>query len=163
MESLVKFIKGFGYAARGIADTIITERNMRVHLVCVIYMYSILGLTDWFVLSRTDWALLLVMTALVLAGELVNTAIESVVDLVTGGERKELAKKAKDAAAGSVLVEAIIAVCVGLCVLLQKDAFIAMYDYFRTHIISLIVFALSLILAVLFMLRGVPFVKGKKK
>lgn len=162
MEDLRKFIKGFRYAGEGIVNTIIGERNMRVHTVCIIYMYSILGLTDWFTLTRTDWALIFIANAIVMSGELVNTAIEKVVDLVTQ-EYKPLAKAAKDAAAGAVLVGAIFAVCVGIAVLFQKEAFIQMFDYFRTHIVSLILFIISFIIAVIFMLKGFPSLKGKEK
>ena len=162
MQELKKFIKGFKYAGEGIINTVISERNMRVHIVCMIYMYSFLGLTDWFTLTRTDWALIFLANALVLALELINTAIENVVDLVTQ-EQRPLAKAAKDAAAGAVLVGAIFAVCVGLAVLFQKEAFAALYEYFKTHIIWLIVFIISFIISVLFMLKGFPFMKGKEK
>ncbi len=56
---------------------------------------------------------------LVIALELVNTAIESVVDLVTT-ERKPLAKTAKDTAAGAVLVAAIMAAIVGLIIFVPR-------------------------------------------
>ena len=58
---------------------------------------------------------------LVIALELVNTAIESVVDLVTT-ERKPLAKTAKDTAAGAVLVAAIMAAIVGLIIFVPRIA-----------------------------------------
>lgn len=54
-----------------------------------------------------------------IALELVNTAIESVVDLVTT-ERKPLAKTAKDTAAGAVLVAAIMAAIVGLIIFVPR-------------------------------------------
>lgn len=160
MQDLIKFIKGFKYAGEGVINTIITERNMRVHLVCMIYMYSILGLTDWFTLTRTDWALLFIANAVVMAGELINTAIESVVNLVSP-DFHPLAKKAKDAAAGAVLVCAVFAVCIGLCVLFQKEAFISMFEYFKTHISMLVLFVISFIIACVFMLRGIPHRKEK--
>lgn len=162
MQDLKKFIKGFKYAGEGVVNTIITERNMRVHIVCMIYMYSILALTDWFTLTRGDWALIFIANAIVLSGELVNTALESVVNLVSP-DYHPLAKKAKDAAAGAVLVGAIFAVCVGLCVLFQKDAFIAMFNYFKTHTAMLIVFVISFLIACVFMLKGFPKKKGKKE
>ena len=58
---------------------------------------------------------------MVIALELVNTAIESVVDLVTT-ERKPLAKTAKDTAAGAVLVAAIMAAIVGLIIFVPRIA-----------------------------------------
>ncbi len=155
MEDLKKLLLSFKYAFSGIAGAIKTERNMRIHIVCMIYMYSFLGLTDWFVLSRTDWAVIFLANAIVIMGELVNTAVENAVDLETL-EQNPLAKKAKDCAAGAVLVGAIFAVCVGLSVLLQKDAFVKLYEYFASHIIWLAVFVASLVPAALFMFRGIP-------
>ena len=61
----------------------------------------------------------LLLFALVLSLELVNTALEAVVDLVTS-ERKPLAKKAKDAAAGAVLMSAIIAAILGGIIFFPK-------------------------------------------
>ncbi|MDY5990545.1 MAG: diacylglycerol kinase family protein, partial [Oscillospiraceae bacterium] len=83
MSHYKNLFKSFYYAFRGIFNAIKTERNLRVHLTCLVYMFSILGLTDWFVLSRTDWAVLAVASALVIGAELVNTAIENAVDLET--------------------------------------------------------------------------------
>lgn len=153
MKQLVKFIKSFGYAFRGIFHTILTERNMRIHVTCVCYMLGFLLLTDWFVLSRTDWALLVIAIVLVLASELINTAIEKAVDLATQ-ERHPLAKIAKDAAAGAVLVFAIGAVIVGVLIMYQPEAFRQLWAYFTTHPLGLAAFILSLIPATLFMFRG---------
>lgn len=159
MEHYIKLFKGFGYAFRGIFHTILTERNMRIHLVCVCYMLGFLLLTDWFVLTRTDWALIVIASVLVLASELINTAVEKTVDLATA-ERHPLAKVAKDAAAGAVLVFAIGAVIVGLLVLLQPDAFRKLWTYFTTHPVGLSAFVLSLCPATLFIFFG--FGKGKR-
>ena len=73
---------------------------------------AVLGITP------TEWCICPTLFGLVIALELVNTAIESVVDLVTT-ERKPLAKVAKDTAAGAVLVAAIMAAIVGLIILCQ--------------------------------------------
>ncbi len=162
MKEIKSLFKSFGYAFSGIFNCILTERNMRVHCVCAIYMYSFLGLTDWFVLSRADWAILFIANAIVMMGELINTAVEKTVDLITQ-EKKPLAKLAKDAAAGAVLVGAIFAVCVGVAVLGQKEAFISLYNYFSTHILSLVIFIISFIIASVFMLKGIPLKKGKKQ
>ena len=116
-------------------------------------MFSILSLTDWFVLSRLDWAALVFASALVIAGELFNTAVENAVDLATS-EYNEFAKKAKDAASGAVLVCAIGAVGVGLFVLLQPEAFSKMFEYFRSQPLMFALFALSIIPATLFIFFG---------
>lgn len=110
------FIRSFGYAFEGIYYTLRTQRNMRVHLgigICA----AALGI--WLDISAVEWAVLLVMMALVFALEMVNTVIEALVDLVT--DRYHLqAKIAKDVAAGAVLVAAILAVGVGLFLFLPR-------------------------------------------
>ena len=72
-------------------------------------------------ITPTEWCICLTLFGLVIALELVNTAIESVVDLVTT-ERKPLAKTAKDTAAGAVLVAAIMAAIVGLIIFVPRIA-----------------------------------------
>ena len=97
--------KSFGYAFQGIFTCIRQERNMKIHCtvaVLVVIAGLILGI------SVTEWCICLGLFGMVMALELVNTAVEAVVDLVTE-ERHPLAKIAKDTAAGAVLIAAIMA------------------------------------------------------
>ena len=158
MKYYVKLFKSFGYAFQGVWTVVRKERNFRIHLTCIGYMLGFLLLTDWFVVSRAEWALLLLACALVLSLEIVNTAVESTVDLATQ-ERHPLAKRAKDAAAGAVLVAAFFAVLVGLVILLQPAAFRAMFAYFSSHLWALALFVLSSVPTSLFIFLG--FGKGK--
>lgn len=160
MKKLAALFKSFFYAARGIASTVKTERNMRIHLVCVVYMFSILLLTDWFRLERGDWCALIIASALVLSGEIVNTAIENAVNLSTN-EYNEFAKKAKDAGSGAVLLNAVFAVIIGLVVLFQPQAFQQMYSYFLMHPLMFLLFVLSIGAATVFIFFGIP--TGRKK
>ena len=108
--------KSFGYAFEGIFTCIRNERNMKIHCtaaVLVVIAGLILGL------SVTEWCICLGLFGLVMALELVNTAVESVVDLVTE-ERKPLAKVAKDSAAGAVLIAAIMAAVIGLIIFVPR-------------------------------------------
>ena len=101
--------KSFGYAFEGIWTGISKERNMKIHCMVaalVVIAGLILGI------SVTEWCICLGLFGMVMALELVNTAVEAVVDLVTE-ERKPLAKIAKDTAAGAVLFTAIMAVIIG--------------------------------------------------
>lgn len=161
MEKLKALFKSFYYAASGVAATVKTERNMRIHLVCATYMFSILLLTDWFSLDKSDWCALILASALVLSGEIVNTAIENAVNLVTT-EYSEFAKKAKDAGSGAVLVNAVFAVIIGLVVLLQPKAFRQMHLYFSANPLMLLLFALSIVPATLFIFFGIPGRHNKK-
>ena len=110
------FIRSFGYAFEGIYYTLRTQRNMRVHLGIGLTATA-LGL--WLGISAVEWAVLLVMMALVFTLEMVNTVVEALVDLVTD-RYHPLAKVAKDVAAGAVLVAAILAVGVGLFLFLPR-------------------------------------------
>ncbi len=108
--------RSFGYAFEGIAAVIKKERNMKIHccaMILVVMAGTILQISVW------KWCICFCLFGLVLALELVNTAIEAVVDLVTE-ERRALAKLAKDAAAGAVLVSAIMAAVAGLMIFIPE-------------------------------------------
>lgn len=108
--------KSFGYAFQGIFNTIRTERNIKIHCAAAI-LVTIFGI--WLQISKTEWMICFVLFGLILALELVNTAVEATVDLFTE-ERKPLAKKAKDAAAGAVLIAAIFAAVIGILIFIPK-------------------------------------------
>ncbi len=108
--------KSFGYAFEGIFAGIRGERNMKIHCfaaVCVV----VAGVL--FHISVTEWCICLVLFGLILSLELVNTAIEAVVDFVTE-DKKPLAKLAKDTAAGAVLIAAVMAAMAGLLIFVPK-------------------------------------------
>ena len=89
---------------------------MRVHIAAGI-LISAAGFI--FELTRTEWCVLLLTIAGVMSLEIVNTAIEKTVDLVTE-EYRPLAKMAKDLAAGAVLLFAIAAVIIGCLLFIPK-------------------------------------------
>lgn len=105
-------IVGFKYAFRGIFDLIRLQRNAQVH-VFVIVVLVVVSLA-WKV-SATEWLVLILTMTLVLAMEAMNTAVEAVVDLASP-EYHPLAKRAKDVAAGAVLIAAVGAVFVALII-----------------------------------------------
>lgn len=100
----------FRYAFAGLWHLLSTQRNAQIHCIAAIAAAA-LGVA--FGITRTEWALLVLTCALVLAAEGANTAIEAAVDLASP-EFHPLAKIAKDVAAGTVLLTAIAAVMVGL-------------------------------------------------
>lgn len=108
--------KSFGYAFEGIFHTVQKERNMQIHC-CAAVLVVIFGL--WLGLSREEWFVCLILFGMVMSLECVNTAVEAVVDLATM-QRHPLAKKAKDAAAGAVLIAAVFAAIIGLWIFLPK-------------------------------------------
>ncbi|TYZ11525.1 diacylglycerol kinase family protein [Hymenobacter lutimineralis] len=89
-----------------------TEVHLQFHAVATVV---VLGLGWYFELTRGEWALVALAVGLVWSLELVNTAIEAVVNLVSP-EYHPLAGRAKDVAAGAVLVGAVAALAVGLLV-----------------------------------------------
>lgn len=107
--------KSFGYAFEGIGHALRTQRNARIHAV-MIGLVSIAGLCTKPALGPVEWAVLALTMGLVCAAELLNTSLEAIVDRLEP-EPHPLAKIAKDTAAGSVLVLAMTAVVVGVCVL----------------------------------------------
>ncbi len=104
----------FAAAFAGLFHTCRTQSSMRVHGICAILVLGLAGMTG---LAPLEWALLLLAIGLVSGLELVNTAIEAIVDRVSP-EHSELARVAKDTAAAAVLVGAITAIGVGGCVLI---------------------------------------------
>jgi diacylglycerol kinase len=105
-------LASFGYAFAGLTYCFRTQRNFRIHLA----IGALAMLAAWLLgLSWVEWAVLAVTMSLVLTAEMMNTMIESLVDLVTP-EYHPLAKIAKDVAAGVVLLTAIGAVVVGLII-----------------------------------------------
>lgn len=100
---LQKRIKSFGYAFKGIATLFKTEAHAQVHLVALIVI-SLMGF--WLSLNPTEWCLILICIALVLCAEAINTALEALTDLVSP-DPHPLAGKAKDIAAGAVLLSVI--------------------------------------------------------
>ena len=108
--------KSFGYAFEGIFDCIRNERNMKIHCAAAA-LVSAAGI--WLGISRMEWCVCLILFGLILGLEMVNTAIEAVTDLVSE-EYHPLAKKAKDTAAGAVLIAAIAAGVIGVIIFLPR-------------------------------------------
>jgi diacylglycerol kinase (ATP) len=105
-------IAAFRYAFAGIWYLLSTQRNAQIHILigaCAVALGLTLGLERW------EWLAIVLVSAMVLAAEGVNTAIEAAVDVATSAYHP-LAKVAKDVAAGTVLICAIAAVIVGCLV-----------------------------------------------
>lgn len=146
-------LKSFGYAFRGIFYTLKYERNMRIHFVCMVYMYSFLLIYDFFSVTTTQFAIIFLANAMVMAAELVNTAIERTVDLASE-KRTQNGKVAKDAAAGAVLVCALFAVATGIAILFQPAAFRGLFNYYCEKPVMFAVLVISIALATVFIFRG---------
>lgn len=106
------FLLGLSVAGAGIVRTIQTQRNMKIHLLCALAVALFCLI---FPLALSTQALLFLCIALVLAAELLNTALEAIVDLCSP-DFHTLAKTAKDAAAGAVLVLSVAAALIFVAV-----------------------------------------------
>ena len=113
---LARFLRAFGFAGQGVWQVVRTERNMRVHLA-VTAAVIVAGVL-WRV-SAVDWACLALAIGLVLTAETLNSALETLTNLYTS-QCHPLAKTAKDAAAGAVLIASVAAVGVGAAVFLPR-------------------------------------------
>ena len=102
-------VRSFGYAFKGIAVLLMSQANAWIHATATIVVAT-LGL--YFHIKATEWCFLLLAMALVWVAEAVNTALEFLTDLVSP-DYHVLAGKAKDVAAGAVLIAAIFAVLIG--------------------------------------------------
>ncbi|WP_339146932.1 MULTISPECIES: diacylglycerol kinase family protein [unclassified Sutcliffiella] len=104
------FTRSFSYAFEGLLFVLRTERNIKFHLVIAIMM---IGLSIYFEITKVEWLILFLVIGGMFVIEIINTAIENVVDLVTE-EFHPLAKTAKDVAASAALVFACISVIIGV-------------------------------------------------
>ena len=111
-----KLVNSFKYAGEGIVSSLKTERNMKIH---VIIMFLVILAGVLLKINKEEWITCIICFAIVIAGELFNTAIETVVNIVMP-YRNEKAKLAKDISAGGVLVLAIGAAIIGLIIFVPK-------------------------------------------
>ncbi|NLM67246.1 MAG: diacylglycerol kinase family protein [Enterococcus sp.] len=111
------FSQSIEFALTGIRTVFQDERNMRSHLILGI-ITILFGFI--FQLNKWEWLWILLCVFLVIIMEIVNTAFENVVDMVTDFHFHSIGKKIKDMAAGAVLITALFAVIVGCIIFLPK-------------------------------------------
>ena len=104
----------FFYAAKGLRYAFSTQRNFRIHVGFALVAFA-LGL--FFGLNKSDLAIMALTATSVLVVELLNTALESVVDLAIGKRFHPLAQIAKDCSAGAVLVASISSLLIAVLLL----------------------------------------------
>ncbi|HFI0467212.1 TPA: diacylglycerol kinase family protein [Streptococcus suis] len=112
-----ELIASLEFAVTGLLTAFREERNMKKHLASAV-LVVLAGLI--FQVSVTEWLFLLLSISLVIAFEIVNSAIENVVDLASDYHFFMLAKNAKDMAAGAVLFVSGFALLTGLIIFVPK-------------------------------------------
>ncbi|MBR4646269.1 MAG: diacylglycerol kinase family protein [Bacteroidales bacterium] len=114
--SIAKRLKSFTYAFNGLRILLREEHNSRIHLfatVCVVVAGVI------FRISQLEWVAVVFAIGLVFGGEIFNSAIEDLADVICP-ERDERIKKVKDLSAAAVLVSAFTALIIGLIIFIPK-------------------------------------------
>ena len=118
MKTVKKFLMGFVYAWAGIKRAL-SQRNMKVHIfaACLVILFGF-----FFQISFVEWVIIIVLIALVFAAEMFNTAIEDEANIMRDqlGAPYSLMGKAKDLAAGAVLILAVAAAIIGLAIFLPR-------------------------------------------
>jgi diacylglycerol kinase (ATP) len=138
-------LHSFNWAFEGIVHALRYERNMQIHFaLAVLVMLAALFLS----LTRIEIVALLVAISFVLIAEMLNTAIEQLMDMVTD-EHDPRAKVAKDVAAGAVLVAAVNAVAVAYLVFYDRITSVPYTVLQRVRTSSVDVTVIALVLVVL--------------
>src|SRR5580704_16077847 len=122
-------LDSFRYAVEGIVHVFRTQRHMRFHFVIVVLVLA-MGLL--YRLKKDEMVILFLVVSAVLITEMINTAVESVVDMVTQAYHP-LAKLAKDIAAGAVLIAAITAAMVGVIIFFGDNRILRLLIQSTTH------------------------------
>jgi len=153
----------FNYAIEGVAYALRTQRNMRIHVAAAM---TVLIASLFLRIERAEFLAVVLVIAFVLVTELVNTAVEATVDIVTESF-EPLAKVAKDVAAGAVFVSAITALIVGYIVFFTRLTHVADIVLVRVRqapmhitVVALAVTALSVLVMKAFRREGGTWVRG---
>ena len=136
-----RFFASFGHAFRGLAETILSERSMRIHIcfcVFVTFFGFVCGIEPY------EWLAAIILMGLVVSAEAHNTAIEATLDRISA-ERSEQTRRAKDAAAGGVLAAAIFAAIGGGIIFFRGTRIDAAFAFFKAYPWAIAVFAAALI------------------
>lgn len=109
-------VRSFKYAWQGIIVSFRSEANLKIHLIIAL-LVIVCGFL--FKISVQEWLICIICFGLVISMELMNTVVETLVDYIST-DLHPLAGKAKDIAAGAVLVSAILAAIAGLIIFVPK-------------------------------------------
>lgn len=117
--------EAFYHAFVGLGVAVGGERNLKIQCVAATLAISLAAYLGF---DSISWCLLFLAIGIVVVAELLNTAIERVVDLATGGEYHALARDAKDVAAGAVVIASVAATAMGLTLYLPR-----LWPLFTSH------------------------------
>lgn len=146
MERVRKLKMSFVYAIRGIQFCLRHEKNVRIHITATVY---VLYFSQFYDFTRGEMAILLLLCALVISMEMMNTAVEVVIDKVSHGYNI-FAKVGKDIAAGAVFVTALFAAAIGITMMWDLQVFGEILRHFLYNPSALAMLVTSVIMALIF-------------
>lgn len=161
-KELKGLAKSFTYAFRGIRSCILSERNMRIHLTTAFFL---LLFSPFYQFTKGEFCLLFLTIGLVISCEMMNTAVEAVVDMVSPSYSR-LAQVAKDIAAGAVFVAALASAGVGLILYLDWEAIGRILLFFQETPWLILLLVFFVLMGLLFVFKGFGLVllkPGRKK
>lgn len=151
-----KILDSFNYAFDGIIYTLKTQRNMRIHfIIAVLVLFCSIFLN----LTKIETLILFITIALVIIAEMINTCIEATIDLITD-KYHELAKIAKNVAAGAVLVSAVNSIIVAYIIFFDKLNSISNIFILKVRAMPIHITFISLIITI-FLVIGIKAFYGK--
>jgi len=159
MKKRTGVLKSFYCAGRGIAFCLRHERHIRVHLVITAY---VMYFSTFYSFTKTDYAILVLTCASVIGMEIINTAVEVVIDKVSP-QYNVFAMIGKDIAAGAVLFSAVGAIAVGIFMFWDPEVFVKIFGYFTSDLIRPLILLAAMVLSVLFILHARPRRTGNKR
>ena len=115
-NEIKRLIKSFGHALKGLKLLFSSQRNAVIHLLL---MFCAIVMGFMFNINNSEWIIIILCSAIVIAAEAFNTALEKMADAVHPDKNSGIGN-AKDLAAGSVLITAIAALIVGIIIFLPK-------------------------------------------
>lgn len=154
-----KQLNSFKYAFIGIWHALKEEGHLRFHLAAAVY---VIALSFYYKLSAAKWAVIIILIALIIFAELINTAIERVCDLVKT-EFDPRIKYIKDISAAAVLILSIAAIAVAFIFYFDLNKIQGLFLYLLNNPIVLILLIISIIISVVFIWAGPTGIKKKKK
>jgi diacylglycerol kinase len=114
--SIRKRLKSFPHAFNGLKIALKEEHNMRIHFVVT---FCVLALSIFFNISKYEWVAIIFAIGFVFTMELINSAIENLIDFISL-EKHDTIRKIKDLSAAAVLISAFVALIIGLIIFLPK-------------------------------------------
>lgn len=145
-NNFFSFIKSFKYAFEGILYSVKSERNLRIHLCATFYVLIFMQFYDF---STTQKSVIILLIALVISLEMVNSAIEKVVDICSP-QYSKLAKAAKDISSAAVLISAISATIIAVMYFWDIAVFLRIYHFFLRNYLLLVGLIISVVLWIIF-------------